>query len=92
MQLPWEITAIGAHESVAESAKLAFKSMRPSHPMRTAFRIQALLCHPQPLHGPPANQVLFHNRDRIFWLHAAVPDRLWINHDHRTMLALVQAP
>jgi hypothetical protein len=36
--------------------------------------------------------VLLDNRDRIFRLHVAVPNRLWINHDHRTMLALIQAP
>jgi hypothetical protein len=60
--------------------------------MRTAFGIQALLCHPQPLDRPSANQVFLDNGDRIFGLHAAVPNRIWINHDHRTMLALIQTP
>lgn len=60
--------------------------------MRTVLGIQALLGHSQPLDRPPANQVLLDNRDRIFRLHAAVPNRLWINHDHWTVLALIQAP
>lgn len=60
--------------------------------MRAALGIQALIGDPQPLDRPAANQVLLHNRSRIFGLHAAVPDRLRIDHDHRAMLTLVQAP
>jgi len=60
--------------------------------MRTALGIQALARHPKPLNRPTANQVFLHNCDRIFGLHAAVPNRLWIDYDHWTMLALIQAP
>jgi hypothetical protein len=64
---------------------------RPSLPMRTALGIHALVWQAQPLHRPPANQMLLDNCNRIFRLYAAVPDCLWINHYRGTMLALIQA-
>ncbi len=45
----------------------------------------------QPLHRPPAHQVLRHNLFRILGLHVAVPHRLGIHHHRRPVLALVQA-
>jgi hypothetical protein len=63
-----------------------------STPVRAAFRIQTLICNSQPLDWPSANQMLLDNCNRIFGLHAAVPDCLWINHHGGTMLALIQAP
>jgi hypothetical protein len=59
--------------------------------MRAALRIDAPLSQPQPLDGPSAHQVLFHNRRRIRGLHVSVPHGLGINHHRRPVLALVQA-
>jgi len=60
-------------------------------PVRAAFGIHALLGQPQPLHWPPANQVLVHNLHRILGAHMPVPHRLRIHHHRWPMLALVQA-
>ncbi len=59
--------------------------------MRTALRIQALVCNAQPLHWPSAYQMLRHNLVGIFRLHIPIPDRLGIHHHRWTMLALIQA-
>ena len=37
------------------------------------------------------HQVLFHNSARTFLIYLAVPDVLRIDHDHRTMAALIHA-
>ena len=59
--------------------------------MRTGFRIHARLGQAQPFNWPPAYQVLFNNRPRVFRLHVPVPDRIRVDHNRGPMLALVKA-
>jgi len=59
--------------------------------VRAALGVDALGSQPQPLHGPPGDQVLVHNLFGILRLHMPVPDRLGVDHHRRTVLALVQA-
>jgi len=59
--------------------------------MRATLRVQAVIGNPQPLHRPPAHQVLLHNLRSILRLHTAVPHRLRIDHHRGPVLALVQA-
>jgi hypothetical protein len=53
--------------------------------------VDATLSQAQPLHRPPAHQVLLHNLRCIFRLYVAVPHCLGVHHHRRSMLALVQA-
>jgi hypothetical protein len=63
----------------------------PASPMRAAFGIHARVGKAQPLHRPPAHQVLRHNLFRVLRLHVPVPNRIGIHHYRGPMLALVQA-
>ncbi len=59
--------------------------------MRATLRIQALIGNAQPLHWPPAHQVLRDNLRRILRLHIPVPNRFRIHNHRRPVFALVQA-
>jgi len=61
------------------------------HPVRAALRIHTLIRKPKPFHRSPVDQVLLHNLLGILWLNVSVPDRLWVNHNRRAVLALVKA-
>jgi hypothetical protein len=60
--------------------------------MRTLIRIQTRIGNNQSLHGPAADDVRVHNFIDIGCGDAAVPHGIRVNHDRRTVLALVQAP
>ncbi len=62
-----------------------------SPPVRAVFGVEALLSHAQALDRVSGDQVPGDNLRRVRGLDVAVPDRLGIDHYHRTMLALVQA-
>ena len=53
--------------------------------------VQAILGEAKPLNRPSGNQVLGDNLLGIRSPHIAVPDGLRVDHDHRPVLALVQA-
>lgn len=60
-------------------------------PVRTGLRIDALVREQQTLYRSAVDQVFLHNLRCIFRLHMPVPDRLGINHDGGSVLALVEA-
>jgi len=53
--------------------------------------VQALIGNAEPLHGVASDKVLADNLVGVGRGHVAVPDSLGIDHDHRSMLALVKA-
>jgi hypothetical protein len=59
--------------------------------MRTTLRIQAVLGHPQPLHGTPANQVFFNNYGGVLGAYVSIPDSLGVDHHHWSVFTLVKA-
>ena len=59
--------------------------------MRAAFGIQAFFDQAQALNWFSAHQMLRDNGFGIFRRDMAIPDSFRINHDHRSMLALVEA-
>ena len=59
--------------------------------MRAAFVVQAVLGHAQALDGPAGDEVLGNNGLRIFRVNIAVPDRIGVDHNHWTVLALIEA-
>lgn len=58
--------------------------------MRTAFCVNALIRQPKPFHWPSVDQVLLDNLSGIFGAHVPVPDGFWIDHNRRSMLALIE--
>jgi hypothetical protein len=60
-------------------------------PVRAVFCVDALIGQAQTFDRPPGDQVLGHNLRRILWLDVPVPDRLGVNDDYRSVLALVKA-
>jgi hypothetical protein len=59
--------------------------------MRAALRVQALVGDLQPLDGAASNQVLGDDLGGVFGFDATIPVSLRIDHNRRTMFALVQA-
>jgi hypothetical protein len=59
--------------------------------MGATLRVHALVAEAQPLNGPSAYEVFGNNFFRIVRRDPAVPDGFRVHHDHRTVLALVQA-
>jgi hypothetical protein len=59
--------------------------------MRAMLGVKASLREPQPFHRSAMNKVLRHDFLYIFDLHETIPDSLGIDHDDRTVLALVEA-
>jgi hypothetical protein len=59
--------------------------------MRATFRVHAIVAEAQPLDGPSAYEVFGDNFLRILRRDPAIPDGFRVNHDYRTVLALVQA-
>ncbi len=59
--------------------------------MWAALGVQARVGDPQPLDRPPANQMLVDNFRCVFRSHMAIPHRIGIDHDGRTVLALIEA-
>ena len=59
--------------------------------MRASLRVDALIGHAQALHGPAPNQVFLHDLFCVSRLDVPVPDRIGINDDVGSMLALVEA-
>ena len=59
--------------------------------MRATLSIQARIRQPQPLHRPPMHQVFAHDLLDILHMNKPIPDRIRIHHNHRPMLALIQA-
>jgi hypothetical protein len=53
--------------------------------------VQAFVRDAQPFHRPTADQMFGNNFRGIVGIHVPIPDGFRINHDHRAMLALVQA-
>ena len=64
---------------------------RWSAAMRAGFCIQAFVGDAQAFNRAPADEMLLHNRFRVFRAHVAVPDSLRVDDDGGTMLALIQA-
>jgi len=59
--------------------------------MRAGFCVQALVGDAQALNRASADEMLLHNRFRIFRAHVAVPHSLRVDDDGGAMLALIQA-
>jgi len=59
--------------------------------MRAAFVIQAFLGHAQALDGPAGDEMFGNNGLCVFRLDIAVPDRIGVDHNHRAVLALIEA-
>ncbi len=59
--------------------------------MRAAFGIQAILGHAQALDGAARNEMFGNDDLRVFGADIAVPDPIRVDHNHRTVLALVEA-
>jgi len=56
------------------------------------LRVDAGISQPQSLHGLPANDVGFDDLIHIHQGHASIPNRFGVDHEVRTVFALVQAP
>jgi hypothetical protein len=59
--------------------------------MRATLCIQTRIGQPQPFDGPPAQEMFLDNLLHIPHVNEAIPDRIRIHHNNRSMLALVQA-
>jgi hypothetical protein len=59
--------------------------------MRAAFGVQAAFGHAQALDGPAGDEVLGNDGLCILRMDIAVPDRIGIDHNHRAVLALIEA-
>ena len=60
--------------------------------MRATLCIQTRIGQPQPLHWPPMQQMLRDDLLHVLHMNEPIPDGIRIDHHHRPMLALVQAP
>jgi len=60
-------------------------------PVRAVFCVDALIGQAQTFDRPPGDQVLGDNLRRVFRLDVPIPDRLGVNDDYRSVLALVKA-
>lgn len=58
--------------------------------MRTGFGVDAGVGDAETLDGAAVHQMLFDDFGRVFRLHAAVPDRLRVDHNGRPMFALIE--
>lgn len=58
--------------------------------MRAGLAVDAFIGDAQTLDGTAMDQMLLHDLRGIFGLHIAVPDRIGVDHDGRTVLALVE--
>ena len=59
--------------------------------MGTALAIDTGIRQPQPLHRTAPDDMLLNDLRNVAWMNVAIPDRFGIDHDHRPVLALVQA-
>ena len=59
--------------------------------MRAGFCVQAFVGDAQAFNRAPADEMLLHNRFRVYRAHVAVPDSLRVAHHRGTVFALVQA-
>ena len=59
--------------------------------MLAARRIDALVPQSKSLDGYSTDDVRFDDLGHIFWLHASVPDGVWIDDHIWAMLALIEA-
>jgi len=59
--------------------------------MRATLGVNAFIAEAQPFDGPSSDQMLRDDLFRILGLDVAVPNGFRVNHNHRTVLALVQA-
>lgn len=59
--------------------------------MLTCFRVEAVFGETQALDGPPFDDVRLHNLLDIGFADMSIPDRFGINHNVRSVLALVEA-
>lgn len=59
--------------------------------MRAALGVQAVLGHAQALDGPAGEEMLGNDGLCVFGVDIAVPDRIGVDDNHGTVLALVEA-
>jgi hypothetical protein len=59
--------------------------------MGTSLAIDAGIRQPQPLYRTAADDMLLNDLLNVAWMNLAIPDGFRIDHDHRSVLALVKA-
>jgi hypothetical protein len=59
--------------------------------MRAMLHVETSFCDPETFHRTSMDKMFADNLLQIFDLNEAIPDRFGINHNHRSMFALVKA-
>jgi hypothetical protein len=78
-------------DTVSKKAQWAFLPWSLLRTMLASLRIHTFICHPQPLHRLPADDMQIHDLVHIRGRYACVPNALGIYDNVRAMLALVEA-